>query len=154
MTRRVVVALGANLGDRIGNLRRAVDGLPGVVSYSYLYETSPVGGPSDQPPYLNAVIMLDTAVEARELLVLGQRLEREAGRQDGPRWSPRELDVDIIWIDGETIDEPDLIVPHARASERAFVLVPLSDVAPELVAVLAPDGIPPGRVNRYPGELA
>ncbi len=133
--RRVFLGLGANLGDREGTLRTAVTALPDVVAVSPVYETSPVGGPADQPPYLNLVVELATARSARELFEIGQRLEAEAGRDRSgeERFGPRPLDVDVLWLDGVTVDEPDLVVPHPRMFERKFVLVPLADLAPELV---------------------
>lgn len=139
--RRVFLGLGSNLGDRAGLLRGAVAGLGDeVVAVSSLYETDPVGGP-DQGSFLNLVVELRTAASARELLDRAQRLEAEAERVRTVRWGPRTLDVDVLWIDGETVDDPDLVVPHPRMFERAFVLVPLAELAPDLVAdVLGPSG--------------
>lgn len=134
--RRAFIGLGANLGDREDALRRAVAALPDVVAVSALYETEPVGGPSGQPSYLNAVVELATERSPRELLALAQRIEGEAGRVRGERHGPRTLDVDVLWVDGVTVNEPDLVVPHPRMFERRFVLAPLADVAPDLV----PDG--------------
>lgn len=135
--RRVLLGLGSNLGDRAALLRAAVAGLGDeVVAVSSVYETEPVGGP-DQGAFLNVVVDLRTADPPRELLARAQRLEAEAERVRTVRWGPRTLDVDVLWIDGETVDEPDLVVPHPRMFERAFVLVPLGDVAPDLVP---PDG--------------
>jgi len=131
---RALLALGSNLGDRLGYLRTAIASLPDLVACSPVYETDPVGGPEGQGPYLNMVVRLETNLGARSLLDTCRRLEREAGRERRERWGPRTLDVDIIWIDGVTLDEPDLIVPHPRAFERPFVLAPLGDVAPDLVA--------------------
>lgn len=146
MTRRVLIALGSNLGDRLTHLRAAVVGLPGVVAESGVYETEPVGGPHGQGPYLNAVVALETDWPARRLLAAGQALELERGRRPGPRGAARPLDVDIVWIDGETHDESDLTVPHPRAAGRAFVLVPLADVAADVARQLAPGGPPAGPV--------
>jgi 2-amino-4-hydroxy-6-hydroxymethyldihydropteridine diphosphokinase len=133
MTHRALLALGSNLGDRRALLQGAVDGLPDVVAVSDVYETSPVGGP-DQGPYLNGVVRLETDLTARALLEVAQRCEAAAERVRTERWGPRTLDVDLLWVDGEEVDEPDLMVPHPRMFERAFVLVPLRDVAPDLVA--------------------
>ena len=129
---RAIVALGSNLGDRVRYLRNAVDGLPGLVQLSRVYETEPVGGPDEQGPYLNLVARLDTDLGSRELLSLGQTLEEKAGRERVVRWGPRTLDVDLLWLDGVAVNEPDLIVPHPRMFERAFVLAPLEEVAPDL----------------------
>lgn len=133
---RALLALGSNLGDRAATLRRAVAGLPDVTACSPVFETEPVGGPDGQGPFLNMVVALDTDLTARDLLGWCQRLEAAAGRVRRERWGPRTLDVDILWIDGTTVDEPDLCVPHPRMWERPFVLAPLATVAPDLV----PDG--------------
>jgi 2-amino-4-hydroxy-6-hydroxymethyldihydropteridine diphosphokinase len=135
--RRAFLALGSNLGDRLAILQAAVDGLattPGVrlTSVSRVYETDPVG--PAQPDYLNAVAALETTLSPRALLEAGQRLEKGAHRERRERWGPRTLDVDVLWVDGIVVDEPDLHVPHPRMRERLFVLVPLADVAPDLVA--------------------
>ena len=130
---RAYLALGSNLGDRWGHLRRAVASLPGVVAVSSVYETDPVGGPEGQPPYLNCVVRLETPLSPRELLELGQRLEAAAGRVRLERWGPRTLDVDVLLAGDEPVDEEDLQVPHPRMWERAFVLVPLGELAPDLV---------------------
>jgi 2-amino-4-hydroxy-6-hydroxymethyldihydropteridine diphosphokinase len=130
---RALLALGSNLGDRRGYLRAAVDALPDLVAVSQVYETAPVGGPDDQGPYLNIVVRLDTDRSPRELLELCREREAAAERVRVVRWGPRTLDVDVLWVDGERVDEPDLVVPHPRMFERAFVLMPLRDVAPDLV---------------------
>jgi 2-amino-4-hydroxy-6-hydroxymethyldihydropteridine diphosphokinase len=131
--RRAFLSLGSNLGDRLHLLAEAVDSLgPAVRAVSPVYETDPVGGP-DQGRFLNIVVELHTASDARELLAVCHRLESAAGRVRQERWGPRTLDVDILWIDGETIAEPDLEVPHPRMWDRRFVLRPLADLAPDLV---------------------
>lgn len=130
---RAFLGLGSNLGDRLRLLRDAVDRVPDLVGLSQLYETAPVGGPLGQDPFLNLVAQLETEKSARELLECCRELERAAERVRKVRWGPRTLDVDVLWVDGETVDEPDLIVPHPRMFERAFVLMPLRDLAPELI---------------------
>ena len=130
---RAFVALGSNLGDRIQHLRDAVAGLPDVVAVSGVYETDPVGGPPGQDAYLNAVVELDTALTARELLKVAQRLEDAAKRERVEHWGPRTLDVDVLWLEAVEIDDVDLVVPHPRMRERNFVLIPLHDLAPDLV---------------------
>lgn len=130
---RAFLGLGSNLGDRVGFLRAAVAALPDLVATSPVYETAPVGGPDDQGAYLNVVAQLDTALHPRELLEVGRALEREAGRVREVRWGPRTLDVDVLWVEGHEVDEPDLQVPHPRLRERRFVLAPLADLAPDLV---------------------
>ena len=130
---RAFVALGSNLGDRWAHLREAVAGLPDVVAVSPVYETEAVGGPAGQPPYLNAVVELDTELSPRRLLEVARRLEEEAGRVRAERWGPRTLDVDVLLVGDLVVDEPDLQVPHPRLWQRAFVLVPLADLAPDVV---------------------
>ncbi len=130
---RAFLALGSNLGDRWEHLRTAVEGLPDVVAVSPVYETAPVGGPEGQGSYLNVVAELDTGLSPRQLLALGRRLEAASGRVRGERWGPRALDVDVLLVGDLEVDDPDLQVPHPRMWERAFVLVPLSDLAPDLV---------------------
>lgn len=132
---RAFLGLGSNIGDRLGHLRSAVGSLPDLVAVSGVYETDPVGGP-DQGRFLNIVVQLDTDLGPRDLLGLCHRLESVAGRVRDVRWGPRTLDVDILWIDGVTLDEPDLQIPHPRMFERRFVLEPLAELAPDLL----PDG--------------
>lgn len=133
MSRRAFLALGSNLGDRQSFLRDAVAELPDVVAVSPLYETDPVGGP-EQDLFLNIVVELDTALSGHELLAACREREAAATRVRIERWGPRTLDVDVLWIDGETIDDPpELFVPHPRMFERAFVMVPLADLAPDLL---------------------
>lgn len=130
---RAFLSLGSNLGDRRQQLAEAVGSLgPSVVRVSPVYETDPVGGPQ-QGAFLNCIVELSTDLSPRELLAVCHRLESAAQRVRMQRWGPRTLDVDIIWIDGVTVDEPDLQIPHPRWSERTFVLAPLADLAPELV---------------------
>jgi len=131
--RRVLLGLGSNLGDRRRYLREAIDSLSGVTAVSGVYETEPMGGPGGQGPYLNLVVAIDTDASPRALLGMCHRLEAAAGRVRDERWGPRTLDVDILWIDGTTVDEPDLEVPHPRMRLRRFVMVPLADVAPDLL---------------------
>jgi 2-amino-4-hydroxy-6-hydroxymethyldihydropteridine diphosphokinase len=133
---RAFLGLGSNLGDRWAFLRDAVDSLSDVVAVSSVYETDPVGGPAGQGPYLNLVVELDTERTPRQLLGVAQRLQAAAERVQGERWGPRTLDVDVLWIEGITLDDHDLQVPHPRMFERRFVLAPLAELAPELV----PDG--------------
>jgi 2-amino-4-hydroxy-6-hydroxymethyldihydropteridine diphosphokinase len=129
---RAFLGLGSNLGDRRRYLREGVAALPDVVAISPLYETDPVGGPPDQGPYLNLVVELDTTLSPRALLAAAQAAEQAAHRVRTERWGPRTLDVDVLLVGDLVVNEPDLIVPHPRMRERAFVLVPLADLAPEL----------------------
>jgi 2-amino-4-hydroxy-6-hydroxymethyldihydropteridine diphosphokinase len=136
---RAYLGLGSNLGDRAAHLQFGLDGLAAragrVVAISPVYETQPVGGPA-QPDYLNAVVAIETERSPRELLGIAKALETEAGREapdPAKRWGPRPLDIDILMVGNERVDEPDLVVPHPRIHQRAFVLAPLADVAPDLV---------------------
>lgn len=131
---RAYVGLGSNLGDRLGYLRAAVRGLSeagNVVAVSSLYETPPVGY-EEQPWFLNAVVAIETSLTPEELLRHLQRLEHAAGRDRPFPNAPRTLDLDILFYDDLVVDRPDLTVPHPRAYERAFVLVPLFEIAPSL----------------------
>ena len=131
--RRVFLGLGSNVGDRWRLLREAVASLPDVVAVSPVYETDPVGGPTGQGPYLNCVVELSTTLPPRQLLGICHRLETAADRVRHERWGPRTLDIDILLVDGVTVADPDLEIPHPRMRERRFVLEPLRDLAPELV---------------------
>jgi 2-amino-4-hydroxy-6-hydroxymethyldihydropteridine diphosphokinase len=139
-TVRAFVGLGSNLGDRWSHLRRAVDQLRAgnrapVTAVSRVYETAPVGGPEGQDPYLNVVVELAVhpGADPYRLLEECRRLEAAAGRVRSVRWGPRTLDVDVLWIDGVVLAEPDLTVPHPRWRQRRFVLAPLAELAPDLV---------------------
>jgi 2-amino-4-hydroxy-6-hydroxymethyldihydropteridine diphosphokinase len=134
--RRAFIGLGSNLGDRRAYLRSAVDQLRtagDVRAVSPLYETEPVGGPPGQQNYLNLVVELQTADSPRTLLERCRALEASAHRERDERWGPRTLDADVLWVEGDLVDEPDLVVPHPRMWERRFVLAPLADLAPDLV---------------------
>jgi 2-amino-4-hydroxy-6-hydroxymethyldihydropteridine diphosphokinase len=139
------VALGSNLGERIDYLRAAVEFFDAanaiVIDTSNVYETDPVGGP-DQGMYLNAVMQVMWAGSPHDLLQIARGAEEAAERVREVHWGPRTLDVDIIAMyDGAglvTVESDDLVLPHPRAYERAFVLLPLADVAPELE--LSPHG--------------
>lgn len=127
------MSLGSNLEDRLGYLRLGAAMTPDVVAASSVYETGPVGGPEGQEPYLNAVLELSTAASPAELLSAARAAEEAAGRVRTVRWGPRTLDVDILLIGDLEVREPELEVPHPRMWERGFVLVPLAELAPELV---------------------
>ena len=132
MKRIVYLGLGSNLGNRLEYLQLAVSNLPDVSKVSPVYETAPVGGP-DQGPYLNCVVQLKTELTGQDLLTECQKQEKLADRIRKERWGPRTLDVDLLWIDGEIIEEENLTVPHPRMKERGFVLIPLRDLDPTLV---------------------
>lgn len=127
------IGLGSNLGDRASNLRRALALLSGkdvnVVSVSPLYQTEPVGFTA-QPPFLNAVCRGETALAPKQLFTLLKRVERDMGRVATFPGGPRLIDLDLLLYDDSALNEDGLVVPHPRMAERAFVLVPLSDIAP------------------------
>jgi 2-amino-4-hydroxy-6-hydroxymethyldihydropteridine diphosphokinase len=155
---RAVLSLGANLGDRAAALRAAFTALKdeGLVARSTLYETPP-WGPVEQPPYLNAVAVVRGPRDAAGWLALARELEESAGRTREVRWGPRTLDVDVVTVttdDGAPVvcDDPELTLPHPRAHERAFVLVPWLTLEPaaelpghgkvaDLVAALPADDV-------------
>ncbi|WP_188189215.1 2-amino-4-hydroxy-6-hydroxymethyldihydropteridine diphosphokinase [Nonomuraea sp. SYSU D8015] len=133
---KAVLALGSNLGNRFQILQGAVDALfdaPDLefVKASPVYETDPVGGPPGQDPYLNAVVIAETTLEPRTLLERALSVENAFGRVRAEHWGPRTLDVDLVVVGDLVCDDPELTLPHPRAHERAFVLVPWSDVDPE-----------------------
>lgn len=130
------IGLGSNLGDPRGAIERAfteLDALPAssLRERSRLYRSRP-WGPVAQPDFLNAVAALDTGLAPEELLDELLGIEKRHGRERGERWGPRTLDLDLLLYGEETISTPRLQVPHPRLAERAFVLVPLAELAPEL----------------------
>jgi 2-amino-4-hydroxy-6-hydroxymethyldihydropteridine diphosphokinase len=137
--RRVVISIGSNLGERRTNLQGALDSLADtpevwVTSVSPVYETAPVDAPADSRDYLNAVVLLDTTLSARTLLERAHAIEAAYGRErdlENEKNAPRTLDVDLIVVGDRRADEEDLQLPHPRAHERAFVLVPWLDLEPE-----------------------
>lgn len=131
-----VLSIGSNLGDRMAQLQIAVDTVrPWLVAVSPVYETDPWGG-VEQDDFLNAVLIVtDAGADPRRWLVRAHDAERAAGRVRDVRWGPRSLDVDVICVRDSsghevTSDDPELILPHPRAGERAFVLVPWLDADP------------------------
>jgi 2-amino-4-hydroxy-6-hydroxymethyldihydropteridine diphosphokinase len=130
------LGLGANIGDRVLNIEEAIerltaDGAVKLVARSRFYRTAP-WGVIDQDWFVNVCISVRTDVTARELLQRCQAVETAMARVRTLRWGPRNIDVDILTFRDQTIDDPDLIVPHPRIAERAFVLVPLRDIAPDI----------------------
>jgi 2-amino-4-hydroxy-6-hydroxymethyldihydropteridine diphosphokinase len=133
---RAVLSIGSNLGDRLANLRSVVTGLgPAVVATSSVYETAPWGG-VEQQDFLNAIVIVsDPAQDARGWLGRAHDLERAADRVRDVRWGPRTLDVDVVDVDGIESNDPELTLPHPRAHERDFVLVPWAEADPHAVLV-------------------
>jgi len=135
MSSQAVLAIGANMGDRLAALQGAIDLLASsdgvrVGSVSHVYETDPVGGP-DQDDFLNAVLIVDTDLAPQDLLAACQAVEHAWHRTRDVRWGPRTLDIDIIAFDEVVSDDPDLTLPHPRAAQRAFVCIPWLDADPE-----------------------
>ena len=129
------IAMGSNLGDRAETLRKAVqqlNALGWITKVSSLYETAPVGY-LEQPSFLNAVLALDTMLVPVDLLRALLGIERDLGRARPFRNAPRTLDLDLLLVDDLILDTPGLTVPHPRLHERAFVLVPLAEIAPDVV---------------------
>jgi len=129
------LALGANLGDRAATLRRALRALPPdftVRAVSPVYETEPAYV-LDQPRFYNLVVAAETDLAPLAALRRLKALEAESGREEGPRFGPRVIDLDLLLYDDVVLDTPELTVPHPRLAERAFVLVPLAAIAPEAV---------------------
>lgn len=136
MAERAFLGLGSNIEDRLAHLRDAVrmlrddEGIR-VVRSSRVWETDPVGGPP-QGDFLNAVIEVEAPSDPRALLASAHRVEAALGRERAIRWGPRTIDIDVLLIGDRTIDDPDLIVPHPRLTERAFVLLPLLELESDL----------------------
>jgi len=132
--RRAFLSLGSNMGDRAAHLRTGVTLVAGEDPYrvSRVYETEPVGG-VPQDDYWNLVMELTTTAPPRELLQRAQLAESAAQRTREVRWGPRTLDVDVLLVGDLVSDDPEILVPHARMYERLFVLIPLRELAPDLV---------------------
>ena len=132
MNHTVYIALGTNLGERLENLRAAIAALTQkatLLAESHIYETPPWGY-EDQPDFLNMVVKVETNLEPEGLLNYLKQIEAKLGREKSVRWGPRLIDLDILFYDELIIDTPPLIIPHPHLHERAFVLVPLADIAP------------------------
>jgi 2-amino-4-hydroxy-6-hydroxymethyldihydropteridine diphosphokinase len=134
---KATISLGSNLGDRLANLQFGIDSLnvetgTQVHSISPVYETDPVGGP-EQDDYLNAVAVLKTILSPQQLLGVMQKIELAAHRERNERWGPRTLDLDLLAMDDLRLDTENLVLPHPRAHERGFVLLPWSTLDPDYV---------------------
>lgn len=136
------VAIGANLGDAAANVRAAMESLAGlhrtvVTARSSLYRSPPMGEGADGPEYVNAVVALRTGLDAEQLLAALQRLETDAGRERSVPNAPRTLDLDLLMFANTVRNTPELTLPHPRMRERAFVLKPLAEIAPDKVPAAA-----------------
>ena len=130
---KVYISIGTNIGNREQNLKVAVEMLRkkeqvNVLAVSSIYETAPIGY-IDQPSFLNIVVLIETSCTAQESLILCQSIENELGRVREIRWGPRIIDLDILLYNNDNIEVENLIVPHPRMYERAFVLVPLLEIS-------------------------
>jgi 2-amino-4-hydroxy-6-hydroxymethyldihydropteridine diphosphokinase len=131
----IFLGLGTNLGDRTANLQAAIAGLAErlvMTAVSPLYQTPP-WGVTDQPNFLNLCLAAQTDLAPEELLTFVKNLEVALGRQPAERWGPRLIDIDILFYANQLIETENMIIPHPRLAERAFVLRPLADIAPEFV---------------------
>jgi 2-amino-4-hydroxy-6-hydroxymethyldihydropteridine diphosphokinase len=131
----VYLGLGSNLGDRRRNVEAALEALRAhpqitVSAVSAFLETDPVGGPPGQGKFLNAAAEIETDLAPEALLEELKRIERSLGRRPGPRWGPREVDLDILLYGEEVLETERLVIPHPRLRERRFVLEPLAEIAP------------------------
>ena len=136
MAANVAIALGSNLGESMNTLNSAITSLTKisgitVSTYSSWYQTKPIG-PS-QPDYINGCALLEVELEPHQLLKTLLEIEQEFGRKRIQHWGPRTLDLDLILYENLVLDTPDLIIPHPRMRERAFVLVPLAEIAPNWI---------------------
>lgn len=132
------IALGANLGDREGNLRLAIEKLrqtPGVMvtKVSTMLENPAIGGPADSPPFLNAAAEVETTLPPAELLKRLLEIEKEIGRVRREKWGPRQIDLDLLLYGDQIIQSAEMSIPHPLMPERLFVLQPLSEIAPNIV---------------------
>jgi 2-amino-4-hydroxy-6-hydroxymethyldihydropteridine diphosphokinase len=137
------IGIGSNLGDAAANVLRAFDELAAfgtVVARSSLYATEP-WGMREQPEFVNAAALLETALGPRDLLAALKKIEQRIGRVETARWGPRLIDLDILAYDDLELDEPGLRVPHERLAERAFALAPLAEIDPAFLA--AYETLPP-----------
>jgi 2-amino-4-hydroxy-6-hydroxymethyldihydropteridine diphosphokinase len=131
----IYLSLGSNLGDRLANLQKARDEIEPkihLIDQSPVYETEPWGY-SDQPLFLNQVVKAETDLEPFDLLAFLKDTEVHIGRRETFRFGPRLIDLDILFYDDLSMETPSLTIPHPRMKERAFIIMPLADIAPDLV---------------------
>jgi 2-amino-4-hydroxy-6-hydroxymethyldihydropteridine diphosphokinase len=142
VSKKVYLGLGSNLGERGGNLRKALsvlDETDGITlrSASSCYETEPVGPVTGQDDFYNAAVEIETTLNPQELLTRIKSVERELGRVSGERWGPRVIDIDILLWNNDVLQEEGLTVPHPEMTTRAFVLTPLAEIARDVVHPVA-----------------
>lgn len=133
MSEIVYLGLGTNLGDRVANLNHALELLSDIVrilDHSPIYQTQPWGY-LDQPDFLNQVVSAKTGLSPHALLLELKQIEADLGREPTIRYGPRIMDIDILFFGSQVVQQDDLIIPHPQLHERAFVLAPLADIAPE-----------------------
>ncbi len=134
MAHTIYLSLGTNIGDRQANLRTALAALPPavrLVAVSSIYETAPWGY-LEQPDFLNLAVKAETKLSPQDLLAHLKSIEEELGREKTVRWGPRRIDLDILFYDKLVLEMDGLTIPHPKIAERAFVLVPLAELAPGL----------------------
>lgn len=161
------ISLGSNAGDREGNLRRSLElfkEFPGLTlkRISSVYETQPWGPVKDQPDFLNMAAEVFWDKSARELLKVGQEIEKSLGRKTAQKWGPRNIDVDILYCGQTVLRDKDFVLPHPRIRERFFVLRPMADLAPQwkdpathkTVAQMLEDLTDPGRWRKINVNIA
>ena len=156
-----ILALGSNLGDRAGNLQRAIDYLAArgarATRVSSIWETPPI--PADQPAFYNAVVVVDTALAPGDLLAAAKDVEHALDRRPSRHWGPRPIDIDILFMGETTVSTEALVIPHPRIAERLFVLAPLSEVVRGPLPVLGRSALdlqavlPPEPLARTPVAL-
>jgi 2-amino-4-hydroxy-6-hydroxymethyldihydropteridine diphosphokinase len=133
-----LVGLGSNLGDRSGHLRKSITRLASLprtaqVAESRFLTSTPIGGPGEQPEFLNAAVLLETVLAPHEVLASLHQIENDLGRKRQVRWGPRSIDLDLLLYDDLVLETPDLIIPHPRMAFRRFVLAPAVETAPDMV---------------------
>lgn len=138
MRDKVFISIGSNLGERVLNIRRAIEGLGAnplevsIAGISSFYETEPWGD-TEQGLFINCVVEIKTTLPPHDLLLRLKQIEASLGRTISRRWGPRVIDMDILFFGAGVINEKDLVIPHPHLQERAFVLAPLSELSPSFI---------------------